>query len=97
MVNLWKRIFGKKTISRDYVAKNQWGIRAGMSVENVHNLLVQNGFEEDIVKLPSKFGPDPSGYMYPCWKNKHTKKGITSSFKDGKLLELRISQFQSMR
>lgn len=71
----------------EFVKKNSWGIREGMSVTQVDDILAQNGFQQQSVDLPGKFGSDPVGYQYPCWRNRRSGTSVTSTFKNGKLLE----------
>jgi hypothetical protein len=56
-------------------------------VRKVDQLLAKSGFQEESVELPDKFGPDPPGYKYPCWRNTPEGISVTSTFKNGKLLE----------
>ena len=97
-MGIWNRIFGDKRQSNQsspsqtdcggkYVKENSWGIREGMSVKEVSQILARNGFQEVSVELPGKFGADPPGYKYPCWRNNRSGISVTSTFKNGKLLE----------
>lgn len=71
----------------EYVKENPWGIDEGMSLNEVDQLLVRNGFQQESVELPAQFGSDPPGYKYPCWRNTQKGMSVTSTFKHGSLLE----------
>lgn len=94
--SFWSWLFGREkqssepfstASSGEFIKENPWGVNEGMSVKQVDKILAKNGFQTESVELPNQFGADPTGYQYPCWKN--TQKGIsvTSTFKNGKLLE----------
>jgi len=71
----------------EYVKENPWGIREGMSLREVAQLLANNGFQEVSVDISAQFGADPPGYKYPCWTNRQKRINVTTTFKNGALLE----------
>jgi len=69
------------------VKENPWGVQGGMSVKKVNQLLVKNGFQPESVDISGQFGGDTKGYQYPCWRNTRSGTSVTSTFKNGKLLD----------
>ena len=67
------------------VKENSWNIREGMSLRDVNDILLKNGFQGIDVQVPG-LGVDPPGYQYPCWMIRG-KYNVTSTFKNGKLVD----------
>ena len=78
---------GSTESSGGSVKENPWGVHGGMTVRKVNQLLVKNGFQPESVDISTNFGGDPKGYQYPCWRNTRNGTSVTSTFKNGKLLD----------
>jgi hypothetical protein len=74
------------------VKANDWGVKEGMTLGEVNRIMAQHGFEVYEFKgagaaLMARLGPDPPGYKTPCWRHPQTHVDVTSTFKNGGLVD----------